>query len=320
MSETIERTRSRIVQSTLIFFSFIGFVASTIAIVDYFRGESASELTIGVTSDDFLIPQYVASYLREGDSTRRLAEIDKNIACEGINSNDIIRLDESELNSFRVEGKTQGQIRLCRDSHAIAFVLRWADTFSRGRGAMITYNIKNTGNQSAQDIKLNSELINAVQVERGRNFTEIDEFNNEDYYKLPDLNPGESMKVFVWVSGEINDVFTGYDFLYEKAIPTITHSGSVVSINHYKSVSETYADAVEIVADLPIVLAIPVLLIVCFVVTGVSIAAVSLIVGLYQGKSLQQIFGTEEKSDEGEERLGGSGDSLLDPQIAATPP
>lgn len=207
------------------------------------------------------------------DGHRNIWNISKN---DAIKHYCLAKQEDGKVNLFKDE-------RNCAAIKAIVSNIDASVSIPSDVVARSEINLKNTGKDSATNLKIRSKVSGHIKV-----FDQADkvvlerQVSNGDAIPLPNLNPSEALKVNIDTSlvGDVTDIPT----------PSITYSRGAVPISEYRYVSPFFADLADFVSGIPLVVVILIFIFVSFVVT-LSIMVIALAANaLIKGKPLSSIF------------------------------
>lgn len=159
-------------------------------------------------------------------------------------------------------------------------------------GTVFDIELENSGSTRAVGIQIsgsNIEFLDAY-ANGGRLNTPYNSENKT--YKIPDINPGDKIKIEVWKKGNLYIHDTIYDF----EVPRIFFDGPPIKIVLYQMVKQSYWDYAKIFFD-----AGPIFGTLIFICGGfiLGLGILLLIVvlnGLLRGQSFKEIFDVETKA------------------------
>lgn len=206
-----KRTAKGAGQISLWVFAFIGFIAASIEIVEYWAPDP-QRLKVEVYPNKYRNPQAVKKAfgtleaLETGTPLRTVVSKLYHVRCEPKNLK-AVEANNSNIESFN--DVSCDQARYLRD--AVTFV--GSDDF-----LPLTFfevKIKNEGSVPARDIRISSDMIERVEQTIGVRDTRSVE-KKEGAYLLSTLNPGEETTIFCWGSSYGEPFSSG---------PRITYAG-----------------------------------------------------------------------------------------------
>lgn len=272
------------------FFTAVGVLSSLVTVFAYFEPRNDSSLHVRVERSQFRLPQEIGTLISDGSGGRRILS-ELNATCtEG---NEQSSAPEAAASNTAASVEETG---ICRDSRQVLTAVRWLDSYSGSAGTLFEYEIENQGGTAASQIRLNSSGVSAVQVLRGDSYRALRPDPPGDYYSLPDLNPREKAFLLVWTSG---GSFSPSDYWSRREVPALTFSGSSVSVDSYGNVPGFWYDLYDVYGTMPLWLAVPMLVAVSFLITGILVLFINVVDALIRGKPLSSVFKAQ-KNDAGE--------------------
>lgn len=283
MSSTAEDS-SRSVRTftgrALFFFAAIGVIASVLAIISFFRPEASGALRVEVTPQYFLVPQRIANVVEHGSDTREMIR-DLRRSCAAANNN---TNERSQL----TESSQQEATELCNGFDNLETISQWLEDNSTGSAILYQYEIVNGGSRAAENILILGEDVRTVQIKRGNFYEPIERNESENYFELSTLNPRESAELVIWT---FHTYSLRNNMEYIEA-PIVTFSGSRVTTEVYRPVSDGWYNSYDMFRDLPWFIIAFLAVAFSFFVTLIVVAAIALISGIAQGKTAAEIFQT----------------------------
>ena len=295
MADEFRQASKRLPNIALAFFAFVGFIASAVTVIEFFSSKDASALSVEVYVNRFLVPLYPAAPLQSAKPARTLAESLRSTACSGQNEDAVIETDMKKIEALEGPKEKVDALKDCKNFIAIEFAARWSGEYSQDEVSLYEYNIENVGDKIASDIRVQAKNINSLQYKRGDSYVEVKKTDNDEYFKIPDLNPREKVRVLAWGSSKSYPVSAKYIRIDD--IPSITFSGQIVETELYKPVTGGWYNLYEMFRDSPIMLTIFIIL-GSFLVVFSVLFSVSVVIALTTGRPLSEVFnsGTSTKS------------------------
>lgn len=295
MSEIVtnkERTKN----IAVLFFAFVGFVASIVTILQYVAPEQSSKLQIDASYNTFRVPLYVGENLYSGSPARDIAKELKNRGCLDINPSDVESKSDAEIRSLGISDSKKKSASTCRQFIDIEYASRWAGGYSTGYSTLYQYAIKNDGSKVANGIRIDGTDVIALQYQRGRKFIDLRKDENESFYNLPSLNPQEKIDVLIWSDDyHSNDRYVKYE-----DIPTVTYSGSSVDVNITKRVPQIWYDIFSFFDGLPLLISAAFVVALSMIVVLALVLVISIGEALVTGKPISSIFKPKSQTEAAE--------------------
>lgn len=290
----ISSGKERIKNFSIIFFAFVGFIASVVTIIQFFTPTETSKLNIDAQYNSFRVPLYVGENLYKDSPARQFAKSTKEAFCKNVDVPDLESKNDQELKKLKLPKNKEESASICRQAIDMEFAARWSGAYSDGYSTLYEYTIKNDGTRVASDIRLDGTDVFAAQYARGKKFVDIRKTEGEPYYDLPDLNPQEKIDLLIWSNDyHIIDQYTDHDDL-----PAVTYAGSKVEFNLRKRVDERWYGIFEFFDDFPIVISIAIAVAISFMVVLGIILVISILDALITGKPLSSIFKAKNETEE----------------------
>lgn len=179
------------------FFALVGFAASLVTVLDYMRPAEVSALNVKLSVYPFRTPDFAGKDLQSTQPARQLASKIRNLGCEEIDTEDVYRLSRSEL--AKIEDSQERKDKLeCYDAISVEFAARWNGEFSESDNILLEYIIANIGQKTAEDIRIQGKNLNSLQYQSGSSFVDVKKTEKDEFFDIPKLNPGESVRVLAW--------------------------------------------------------------------------------------------------------------------------
>jgi hypothetical protein len=279
MSETDNRSKIKSIAAVVLFvFAIFGFLDSLFAISNALTDDRA-RLEARVYASRPMIPHLFYSELTDSGSENGrelLAEIDDR--CEktggGAASND--PKSKIEDTCLKVSG-----LILIAERLESAYLMN---------GAVFDVVLENKGSTTAKGIQIPSGQVEFIDVFYRGSRLEAEYDSQKKIFKIPDLNPGENVRLEIWQSGRAYVDGDYYDF----EAPSITFDGPKVNTVMHQYVRSDRWEYAEFFFD-----AGPIFGTILFVAMGFGIGCVFIVllatvVGLAKGQTLREIFATPE--------------------------
>lgn len=225
-----------------------------------------------------------------------MAESLKEAACKD--------LDEAEINSTsradleKHEESSRQAVLDCKDLTEVEFAARWNGEFSEADNLLLEYGIKNVGAKAATDIRIQGKDLNSLQYQSGKTFIDLQKKKGNEFFELPNLNPGESVRVLAWSSG----YFPSLTYADWDDFPIVTFAGSQVHTELMKDVPDGWCNIYDFFTNAPLII---VLAFVIFISISVCFALYLLIgfaMSLATGRSFKEVFSNGNGKEESTSR------------------
>lgn len=282
----------RPIRMILAFFAIVGFLASVVTVLEFFRNDENSALQVTASQHKFLTPQYSGKRMQDGEPARGFSQNLRNEFCEGLDDSEVLRTEYKDLASKF--GDNARKAETCKLAQDVEFSARWNGEYSDSIGALYEYEIKNVGNEVAQGIRISADRLNSVQYTRdGEIFIAI-ENTDDQYFELPDINPNESYSIYAWNYGGFPDL----EYRDWGDLPKITYKGSRIDVEFMKPVPDGWFDLYEFLFSLSWISATLFIL----AASGVVVIAFASVIGPIQmavtGQSFSEVFSSGGKHKE----------------------
>ena len=272
-------------KAILFVFAIFGFLASIATIYEVF-GKRQSYLVARAFPSTPKIPYYFYSQFGPGFEENGRTFINLlDERCAGAK-------DSKSPANANASDVDKANKHICRHTKELKeFSSRIEDAYVL-KGTVFDVEIENKGDITATHIKIPAKDIEFIDVfSKGRRINISYDENSGDY-RMPDLNPGEIYNLQIWQSGV--PFSNGEGHLYNGV--NITYDGPSIKFENYKYVRESDWEYVEMFFDLGPVMGTAMFLFAGFAATFAIIAAISLVIGLSQGKTVKEIFSTPDKA------------------------
>jgi len=154
----------------------------------------------------------------------------------------------------------------------------------------LKYFIENSGTSIARSIRVSGNSINSIDLySEDGNYEKILLETSPEGYRLPDLNPGDKVVIYIWSSLVSYD---NRDILAESYLPKITYDGGVVVPSIYVHAPQFYYDLYDNLREFPWPVATIIVLIICSIVGILFIFAVAAVSTIVSGRPLSTLFDT----------------------------
>jgi hypothetical protein len=163
-----------------------------------------------------------------------------------------------------------------------------------GNYSYFEYQVENVGNSIAQEIRLSGRNVYNVEASGSSpDAKPLTKRKDEDFYRLPSLNPGEKSTIRVWSTDTSIDPMDTW--LSTKYLPQITYEGGKASVTLYQLAPSWYADLNEFLSGMPLPLAILLVLFGAFVIGIVILLLMTIVEAVIRGKPLREVFSQQTK-------------------------
>lgn len=282
----VTESRKKVSSFFVWMFAAVGFLAALVQILS-FLSSGGSQLKVRVTPHETAIQKVVYEALedsnkRTGFAARVVAE-DKKFFCEAA------KLETAEDKAAK--NRTADR---CSDYEALEGIFR----LLRGNDGIdnyFDYEIENVGSSVANQIRLSGDEIFLVEIDRdGDKVRRIAQSENQGFYSIPDLNPGEKVKIRVW--SEDMSVLPDSPHLDIDELPKITFEGGKPSLTMYQLAPSWYADMHDFLSDFPLPVSIIIVLVYSTAVGIAVILLIAVVSTLMAGEPLKKVFQQPEKA------------------------
>jgi len=281
------------VNLALLFFAVVGFLGSAVTVIQFFKPDEVSKLEVEIYPSEFRTPKYSSGALESGEAARDLVRDVRSTACEGLNQDEILKTDRSDLATLSKNEPELEIITSCKNWTEIEFAARWAGEYSESDGEMLRYEVKNTGRKVAEDIRIRATQLNSLQYKIGNAYIEATKGSDEEYFEIPDLNPNESVTILAWSSSFlITRTYSDWD-----DYPPITFAGSEVHTELFKPVPDGWFNFHDNVRDMPIIILGVFVVFFSLLVVLLTWLTIAIPTALLTGKSLSDVFDPDTKSE-----------------------
>lgn len=268
-------------------FAVIGFLASIVTIMSFFSQSSGARLEVDTYANRFRTPLYSGGALKQGEDARAIVEKLRDHDCDGQNQDKVL------LEDYATASKNPKEYN-CKLMIDIEFAARWngenAGSFSR----LFEYEIRNSGDGIARDIRIRASELNSLQYQRANGFVDIRKDHEGEFFHLPDLNPGETLSVLAWSNSSVSES----PYWREESPPAITYAGARIKVQKNLPVPEGWYTIYDTVikGSSPIFIGL--------LVVGLSVAVVLIIAfiisigtAIYQGNPISSVFKAPPKEE-----------------------
>lgn len=286
--------KERVKNFAFLFFAFVGFIASLISVLQYFRPGDGSYLEVHAYSQDFRVPLYAGAGMRSGERGRSYASKLRSEACDEVAIPGLASLSYAQLAELELDTEAYEAALTCRDLIDVEYAARFSGNESGQFSSLITYEIVNRGAQVAREIRISDEDVIAAEYRRGQKFQQLSKADKEEFYKLPELNPQESMTVLIWAG---SPTFS-QRFIDREDLPSITYSGPEIQFSISRRVSGVWSDLGGFLDDTPLPILIVLMLAASIVILFGVVFVFSVIDVIINGKPFSSIFIAEKNETE----------------------
>ena len=282
IKDAIAKPRARRKDFLLGLFAIIGLLSSIITISSYFSQGKGAKLEVEIYSNQFRTPIYSGGALREGKEAR--------IYAEGLRKADCDRLNEDKILASTYDSLEKDKVSFaCKLAIDLEFAARWNGEHATNFSAMYEYNIKNSGDGVAREIRIKAGNLNSLEYKRGSDFYDLRKDSDGEFFHLPDLNPDESIYVLAWTNA------SNYQNPYwrEETPPSVTYDGSKIHIEKMIPVSDGWYEIYDgYIKDSSPAFLVAVFVTISFGITFLVALLVSFAIHIYQGKPIRDFFKT----------------------------
>ena len=282
-SSPVLQTSQKASKFVLWLFAGVGFIAAIIQIAQYVW-PNASELKVSASIQQPLNQRTVVDALNSNTEApgflRSLVDNDRKDYCE-LASSPKVPKDDADLASSK-----------CRSAKAALGVLDLVLMNPDFR--IVSYDLENTGSQIARELRVSAKDVTEVILTSGTETRDVARKAGEDFFRLPDLNPGEKLAVAVWSTSYAVDPKNEY--MSESDLPKITFSGGKPDLTMLRLIPSFYTDVKYFLDIFPLPISMLLIIALCFLVTMLVVAFFTAIDALIRGKPLNEAFGTAGKA------------------------
>lgn len=295
MSRPLERLDPPVAEGTRRFSAFlvwmfasVGFVAAIVQILSFFSN-GGSQLRVRITPHSGVIQGRVLSNIRDSEAHKgfvtSIAEDQSGFYCEAF---------KKTTNSDKAYNLLKSQCDRAEGFKAILRLLRDYD----GSTKYFDYQIENIGSSTAKAIKLSNKDVFDVDISRAGDYDEqINRKENENFYRLPDLNPGEKISLRAWSSDFRMD--PDDTWLSASDFPAITYEGGKSHVVLNRVTPAFYSDLHDWLSTFPLPITILILLFLCTVIGVLILVFFAIVEALVRGKPLAEVFKQPSSSSNG---------------------
>ncbi|MEE4213285.1 MAG: hypothetical protein V2I43_28910 [Parvularcula sp.] len=283
MTEVGNKDRLRSLAATVFFiFAVFGFAESIFTISDALSDDKA-RLEARAYASRPMVPSYFFTELRDDKSDNGRKFLDE--AAESCDRRLAAQEAEDIGEDYKISCSQVYQLNLMSERVKDAYLLV---------GAVFEIELENKGSTTAKDIIVSSSSVEFFDVfSRGARI-------NAEYdaqrraYKIPDLNPGESLRMEIWQKGM---PYNNKEF-YETEAPAISFDGPAVQIVRHEYVPSDRWAIAEFFFDAGPIFGTILFIGVGFLVGIAFIVIFVVAVGVAKGKTLREIFATPSADSE----------------------
>lgn len=268
--------RSKLSSAGLWIFAAIGAIASLITIVGFLK-PSTAQLEVSVYPNQFAVPNFIESVLSDNIYGNG-ADLVEKIAAG-------VCVDKQKVDhSYKVVDKNDP---VCKNLSDIKIA---SNQISRLQGSYLyDMRIVNTGSSVAKGIKLNGSYIVAADMFVDENELIKNPVTESGSYKVPDMNPGDEIKILVWSRLPTYDFRSFYDF---EKIPRITYENGSIEQNTYIHAPRMYADTYDFMNSFHWSIQAFIIFVAALLIVLPTVLILSTIEALVKGKPLSSVFQT----------------------------
>lgn len=262
-------------------FAFFGFLSSAVTVAQYFS-DGSPNLVVKRQAFNSIVPQDILDSFgtsKDPGSIGNFANHTEQVFCTILNEEDLKNRDEIE--------------RHCADAKVLKAVPDYLHLFDGSSLFIVYYKIENKGGQKASGLKFSDSSVLMVEDTTRGEGKEIDKTDSGEFL-LPDVNPGQEINIYAWVSGWIDDFDDPY-YSTRPSMPKLLYEGSNVDYVDYYPVRTFYYDIIDFFEFLWWPFRIVFVLLICILVTGITVLFFQLVDAILKGKPISNIFKDEKK-------------------------
>jgi hypothetical protein len=181
-------------QRTLWFFSFVGFLASIVALLRYFATPPAGTLAVEVQTNFLILPWVIVAPVADGRRLDMLLRTTRRRCDERLRTS----ASPSGAPTPRAGGTPPPDDEVCSDTRSLRATVDWLKVRNSRASYVFDYVIRNEGSDVGRQIRLASDNVSRAEILRGNRFVTLAMSGARAVFDLPDLNPGEILRVRVW--------------------------------------------------------------------------------------------------------------------------
>lgn len=268
-------------QVALFFFAAVGAVGSIVTIAEYLsRSEPALEAKAYVNK--YTAPETVDLLLGDKPNVDNLADF-------ALVMRTAIKCDIGQANN-------KDQFRhYCNHLEELGRLGSESQSSLIHEGLMIEVVLENKGRMKAGNIRIEGGGLREVNLIQAGQEPEVISENENGYYPIPDLNPGEISNIYIY-----KDRFLTYSydsFGYDNEIPNITYENGFVNPIVYSHQFSSFLDQLRSFNLLEWVLAIGFVVVCSFVVCAINVIPFAIVDALRRGVPLSSVFNSKRANE-----------------------
>lgn len=272
-------SKARVTSISLYVFAAIGAIAALTTIVDFARPSSA-DVQVAMHPNRFEIPKYIESTLSNGVAKNAAAAIEQ------------YRLEECEI----VGQNSKTKPSLCGELDAFKLGTEGIGQLSSSMGAtMFELSVTNAGRAAAKGLRLQTKKDAIVDVFNEDDLRIDNVLDKSGRYSLPDLNPGDKLRIVVW---SVLPSYSYENFYQFETVPRITFENGKVATTSWAHAPRLYSDIFSFLNAFHWIFQVIIVIFVCLLVTLLSIFIIGVVQAIVTGKSLDKIFQSENVESE----------------------
>ena len=261
---------------TLWLFAAIGALASIVAIAAFFWPNKA-QVEVDIYPNEFKIPLVIESVFVENSTHNGRAFIN--------NLNDDICKNPKKSKSLDENDNKH----VCDHINAIVVASDEISNVTSFPVSMYRMEVRNNGRSVAKGLRLSGSGIKAVNIFNESDQWIANEINESGAFVLPNLNPGENIKVYAWSKFPRYEYKSFYDF---EKIPQITYEDGSASIATKVHSARIFSDIYDFLQAFPLFIQVIMVSFLSIFVSVPFLISVSIIDAIVNKKPLSSIFNT----------------------------
>jgi len=232
-------------------FAAIGALASIATVAAYFRSTSA-KINVTVYPNKFEVPFFLDTTLSNNDKDNEASffQAMKSVFCQKTNIYTVTIKSEENRKHF------------CDHATTGALISESTTGLTKTKIDMYDLSVENDGSSVASGLRVSGNGIQNVDIYNQSNLWIGSKLDNSGAYILPDLNPGQKLRVIVWSRTP------GYDyesFYSSQDVPQVSYTNGSAATHTMIHAPSIYADISYFWDSFPLVLKIPFFLTIWFV-------------------------------------------------------
>jgi hypothetical protein len=259
-------------------FAIVGFVAAIVQILSYFS-TGGSQLRVRITPHEGIVEGALLKAVQDGPdegSVTQIADDEHDFYCRYLKSENRSPQQAKEDNDR------------CARADALNSFVRLVRGYD-GTTKYFDYQIENVGSSTANQIRLSGNDIYAVETVKPSPYSgRIDQRPGENFYRLPGINPGETLLARVWSTD--SRVMLDSEWLSTSDFPIVTYEGGRAHLSLNKLTPAFYSDLHGFLSDFPLPITIIIVLAVATVVGIIVLIFLTVVATLLKGGSVAAVF------------------------------